>query len=195
MNKQSIISSRVLHSGWSTLEEYLVEIESDKLGKHQVVREIYDSGDGAAALLINQDSCKVILIKQYRLAAHLNGHHDGYLLEACAGLLDKNDPDSTIIKEIYEETGIVVEEANYIGKAYATPGAHKELIHLYIAFYTEQDKKGDGGGLKEEYEDIEVLELTFNEVINLYKNGKIQDSKTLTLIQYAMIESFIHMID
>ena len=191
MNQKKIISSTTLHSGWSSLTEYELEIDSEKLGVHRVKREIYDSGDGAAAILINPTTEKVILIRQFRLAAHLNGHPDGYLLEACAGLLDANSPEATIKKEIYEETGVLTDKIVKVGKCYATPGAHKELIHLFIAFYEDEDKKGMGGGLKEEFEDIEILELTFDEVKSIFREGQIQDSKTMILIQYAMILSYI----
>lgn len=187
-----IISERLLYKGWSQLTEYVIQLNSPRLGIHQVKREIYDSGDGAAALLINPDQEKVILIKQYRLAAHLNGHPDGFLLETCAGLLEDKNPVATIIKEIYEETGVRIANVTSIGIAYATPGAHKEKIHLFIGYYSEEDKLGKGGGLDEEYEEIEVLELTFNQVISLYQSGQIQDSKTLNLIQYAMIRSILY---
>ena len=191
MITHKIITKETLHKGWSELTKYILEINSVKLGLHQVMREVYDSGDGAAALLINSESRKVILTRQYRLPAHLNGHEDGYLLEASAGLLDTKDPEQAIKKEILEETGVVPYRIENIGLSYASPGAHMEKIHLYLAYYSEKDKIGIGGGLQEEHEEIEVLEFTFEEIKELYLTGRIQDSKTLILIQYALINKAI----
>lgn len=184
-------SKEIIYKGWSTLYRYKLQVKDEIKGPVLVDREIYDSGNGASVLLYNPDTKKVILTKQYRLAAHLNKHDDGYLIEACAGLLDDLDPLTTIKKEIYEETGIVTNNIEEVMKSYASPGAHMELITLYLARYSDSDKKGKGGGLASEHEDIEVLEFSYDEIVNLYQQGKLEDSKTIILIQYAIIKGII----
>jgi nudix-type nucleoside diphosphatase (YffH/AdpP family) len=184
-------SREMIYKGWSTLYKYKLQVKDENKGLVLVDREIYDSGNGASVLLYNPDSEKVILTRQYRLAAHLNRHDDGYLIEACAGLLDDLDPLTTIKKEIYEETGIVTDEIEEVMRCYASPGAHMELITLYLARYSDDDKKGRGGGLTSEYEDIEVLEFSYDEIAHLYQQGKLEDSKTIILVQYALIKGII----
>lgn len=185
-----ILNVNKIYSGWSELTAYTINLQIN--GNESIVnREIYDSGDGATVLLYNPDEKKIILTKQFRLAAYLQGHHDGYILETCAGMLDELSPEQAIVKEIYEETGIAVKEIKYLFSAYATPGAHKEKISYFTAPYSEKDKVHTGGGLDEEHEDIEVIELTYKEVATLYGQNKIEDQKTLVLIQYAMIEGII----
>ncbi len=185
-----IIKEKLIYSGWSNLTGYTLQLDIN--GKKSTVnREIYDSGDGATALLYNPNKQTIILTKQFRLAAFLQGHPDGYLIEACAGMLDTLSPEEAIAKEIYEETGIAVKEIKYLFSAYATPGAHKEKISYFLAPYSESDKIHPGGGLDEEHEDIEVIELSYQEIINMYKKNEIEDQKTLVLIQHAMIEGII----
>ena len=185
-----IINEKLIYKGWSQLTAYTLQLNIN--GKNATVnREIYDSGDGATVLLYNPNKQKIILTKQFRLAAFLQGHGDGYLLEACAGMLDQLSPEEAIVKEIYEETGIAVKKIEYLFSAYATPGAHKEKISFFLAPYFEEDKKHPGGGLDEEHEDIEVVEFTYEEIINMYKENKIEDQKTLVLLQHAMIAGII----
>ena len=189
--KNEIIRSQLIYEGWSTLHRYTIDVSKDSQLSVPVHREIYDSGNGAAVLLYNSSKRRVILTRQFRLAAKLNGHDSGYIIEACAGLLDDMDPVEAIKKEILEETGLAVRKVKKIMESYASPGAHKEKIWLFTAEYSDSDKIEKGGGLSEEHEEIEVLEFTYKEIFDLYNAGKFEDSKTIILIQYAILKGLI----
>ncbi|HYG40201.1 MAG TPA: GDP-mannose pyrophosphatase NudK [Cytophagales bacterium] len=153
------------------------------------VREVYDRGNGATILLYNSDSRNIILTKQFRLPTYLNGNKSGLLIETCAGLLDEHEPEECIRKEVEEETGFEVKNVKKIFKAYMSPGAVTEILHFFIGSYFPNLKTGEGGGLKEEGEDIEVIELPFDEAYKMIKKEEITDAKTILLLQYAMINN------
>ena len=170
-----------------------MEYISESGEKLELPREIYDSGNGATVFLYNPVKKTVILTRQFRLASHIEGHVDGRIIECCAGMLDENDPESTIKKEILEETGYQVESVNYLFSAYATPGAHTEKIAFFTAEHDNSDKVSDGGGLASEHEDIEVLEYSFQEILNLYHNNQLEDSKTIIMVQHAIISGILNI--
>jgi nudix-type nucleoside diphosphatase (YffH/AdpP family) len=113
------------------------------------------------------------------------------MIEACAGVLDEKDPEKCVIREAREETGYEISSATKIFECYMSPGAVTELIYFYISYYTDDMKKDKGGGLDEEHEDIEVLEIPFEKAYGMIKTGEIKDGKTVMLLQYAKIEIFI----
>ena len=154
-------------------------------------RECYDRGDGAAILLYNPTKKTVILTKQFRMPSYLNENEDGMMIEVCAGLLDDNDPLTCIKKEAEEETGFQIENPKKLFEIYSTPGAVTEKIHYFIAEYTSAMKISEGGGLEEETEEIEVLELDFKKTLNMIATGEICDAKTIILLQYAQIHKLI----
>lgn len=154
-------------------------------------RECYDRGDGAAILLYNSIKKTVILTKQFRMPSYLNGNNDGMMIEVCAGLLDKDDPITCIKKEAEEETGYKINEPKKVFELYSTPGAVTEKIHYFIAEYNNEMKISDGGGLEDETEEIEVLELSFSKVLAMILNGEICDAKTIILLQYAQINKLV----
>ena len=156
-------------------------------------RECYDRGDGAAILLFNKSNQTIILTKQFRMPTfvHTNGEGDGFLLEVCAGLLDGDRPEDCIKREIEEETGFRVEHVIKIFEAYSSPGVLTEKLHYFIAEYSDAMKVSDGGGLESEHEDIEVLEIPFIDIVSMLNNGKIEDTRTIVLIQYAIINKLL----
>lgn len=183
-----IVHEEVLYKGWSTLKRYFIEY-TRRDGRQEVhKREIYNSGDGAAILLYNQIEEKILLIRQFRLPTYLNDHPDGFIIECCAGMLDKLDPETAIKKEVLEETGYQIESIQKIYEAYATPGAHMEKIHFYAAKYHASLKIWQGGGDMGEQEDIEPVEYGYNEIETLLKSGSIVDAKTIILLQWALTE-------
>lgn len=163
-----------------------------KSGKWQEQnRESYDRGDGAAVLLFNPSKKTVILTKQFRIPTYLNGNKNGMMIEVCAGLLDEDDPITCIKKEAEEETGYKITEPKKVFELYSTPGAVTEKIHYFIAKYSDDMKIGNGGGLIEETEEIEVLETNFSKAIEMVASGEICDAKTIVLLQYAQINKLI----
>jgi GDP-mannose pyrophosphatase NudK len=182
-----ILKEKVLYKGWSSLKQYIIEYMRKDGRVEEQIREIYNSGDGAAVLLYNPEERKILLIRQFRLPVLLSGHPDGFIIECCAGMLDDLDPEQAIIKEIEEETGFRIQDVVKIFEAYATPGAHMEKIHFYTAKYDSSMKLHAGGGDLGEQEDIEILEYGYQEIPDLMKSGHIIDAKTLILLQWAMM--------
>ncbi len=155
------------------------------------MREVYDRGDGAGILLYNPQKQTVILTKQFRMPTFMNDNTDGYLVEICAGMLDKDNPEACIIRETEEEVGYRLKEVKKVYEAYSSPGVMTEKMHFFIGEYTDDMKVNEGGGLDSEHEDIEVLELPFSEAINMLNSGKIHDTRTIVLLQYALIHNLM----
>ncbi len=155
------------------------------------VRECYDRGDGAGILLYNKKKQTVILTRQFRMPTFLNGNKEGFLVEICAGLLDKDNPEACIIREAEEEVGYKLKSVKKIYEAYSSPGVMTEKMHFFIGEYTTNMKVNEGGGLECEHEDIEVLELPFKDAINMLNNGEIHDTRTIVLLQYALIHKLL----
>lgn len=153
------------------------------------IRECYDRGNGAVILLYNKEKETVVLTRQLRMPSYMNGNTAGLLIEACAGLLDDDNPEDCIKKETEEETGYRLTEVKKVLEAYSSPGVLTEVLHYFIAEYSADMKVSKGGGAEKETEDIEVLEMPFTEAIELMSNGKIKDLKTICLLQYAQINN------
>jgi len=126
------------------------------------------------------------------MPSYLNGNGDGMSIEVCAGLLDEDDPVTCIIKEAEEETGYQIDKVNKVFEIYSTPGAVTEKIYYFIGIYDESMKINEGGGLKNEEEEIEVLEYKFDTTLEMIKTGEINDAKTIILLQYAAIEKLLN---
>lgn len=169
------------------LQKVTYETPPDKDGAtDNLSREVYWPADSATILLYNLDKKTVILLQQFRLAAYLNGHPDGMLLETCAGNINEQEtPDESIIREVQEETGYQVKAVQKLFALYSTPGAVTEKLHYYVGAYTDADKTGKGGGLAAEHEAIEVNEMPFDDAYSKIAAGEIVDAKTLLLLLYA----------
>lgn len=151
-------------------------------------RETYDRGNGTAILPYDRERATVLLTRQFRYPAFLNGHPDGMLIEAAAGVIDPGeDPATTIRRETCEELGLRVTELEHVLDAFVSPGAATERQHLFAAPYTPASRTGDGGGLAREGEDIEALELPFATALAMAGDGRIIDLKTITLLQWAAL--------
>ena len=149
-------------------------------------RETYDRGDGATILLYSQRHRTVLLTRQFRLPAYVNGHPDGMLLETAAGLLDGDSPEDGIRREAAEETGHHVGEARRVFAAYMSPGSVTERLHFFAAPY--DTPASTGGGVTAEGEDITVVELPFTEALAMTRTGEIADAKTIMLLQWAALD-------
>ena len=113
------------------------------------------------------------------------------MIECCAGLLDNDNPVACIRKEALEETGYQIQNVRKLFEAYMSPGAVTEILHFFVAEYDDRMKINDGGGLEHEQEDIEVLELDFDDAYNRIASGDIKDAKTMLLLQYAKIHDLL----
>jgi len=191
MNERvKITKSEILSNNWYTLKKITFDYQQ-KNGKWITQsREAYDRGNGATILLFNKEQNTVILTRQFRLPTFINGNETGMLIEACAGLLDKDNAEDCIRKETEEETGYKITDVKKIYEAYMSPGSVTEVLYFFVAAYTKNMKATDGGGVEGE-EDIDVLELDFQKALGMVENGEIRDGKTIMLLQYAQIHKLL----
>jgi GDP-mannose pyrophosphatase NudK len=185
------MQKKLLSDNWGKLEKLTYEFQREDGAWENQVREVYDRGNGATILLYNSLKKTVLLTRQFRVPTYLNGNEDGLMIEACAGKLDETDPEECIIREVEEETGYVVPDVTKLFELYMSPGSVTEIIHFYQASYDDSMKKSNGGGLSTEQENIEVLEVPFQEAIRMINSGEIRDAKTVILLQHALINQLV----
>ena len=154
-------------------------------------REVYNRGNGAVILLYNKIRKTVVLTRQLRIPTWFNQNQDGMMIEACAGLLDENDPEACIRRETQEETGFVLNEVRKVMESYMSPASVTEILHFFVGEYSEAKRVSKGGGLETEQENIEVLEYPFETALLMVVNGEIKDAKTIMLLQYALINNLL----
>ncbi|ALZ86168.1 GDP-mannose pyrophosphatase [Pseudomonas oryzihabitans] len=150
-------------------------------------RETYDRGNGATILLYDRARRTILLIRQFRLPTLGNGLDDGLLVETPAGLLDAAAPEARIKAEVEEETGYRLDNVQHLFDAFMSPGSVTELLHFFAGEYQADQRIAEGGGLHEEGEDIELLELPFDEALAMARDGRLLDGKTIMLLQYAAL--------
>jgi nudix-type nucleoside diphosphatase (YffH/AdpP family) len=185
------LQTEVLSNNWYVLRKANYEyLKADGSWEKQS-REAYDRGNGATILLYNTEEKTVILTRQFRLPTFLNGNADGMLIEACAGLLDKDNPEDCIRRETEEETGYKVSQVRKIFEAYMSPGSVTEILYFFVAAYTKSMKVNEGGGIAHEQENIEVLEISADAAMQMIGNGEIKDAKTIMLLQYARLNGLV----
>jgi nudix-type nucleoside diphosphatase (YffH/AdpP family) len=153
-----------------------------------VTRETYDRGNGAAILPVNRERGTVLLTRQFRFPAYVNGLKDGMLIEACAGLLDNQSPEEAIRREAEEELGVKVREVRKVLESYMSPGSVTERLFLFVAEYDWPT--GEATGNTDEGEEIEVVELPLKEALNWIDDGRIQDAKTIILLLLAQAKDW-----
>lgn len=185
------VSTEVLSNNWYTLRKVTFDFLKKNGEWQQQSREAYDRGNGATILLYNPAQGTVILTRQFRAPTYLNGNETGMLIEACAGLLDLDNPEDCIRRETEEETGYKITEVKKVFEAYMSPGSVTEILYFFVAEYTREQKVNEGGGLEHDQEDIEVLELPFPEAMAMVASGDIRDGKTIMLLQYAQLNNLL----
>ncbi len=181
-----ITNQELLSDNWYVLKKLSFELMRRDGSWQAQTREVYDRGNGAVILLYSPVRRTVLLTRQFRMPAHVNGH-SGFLIEAAAGLLDNASPEQRIRAEAEEETGYRVGAVEKIYEAFMSPGSVTERLHFFIGVYEPGDRIGAGGGLAEEGEDIEVLELAYEQALAMVKSGEIADGKTIMLLQYLQL--------
>lgn len=182
-----VLEERVLSDDWFVLKKTRFDYQRRDGQWQTQSRETYDRGNGAVLLLFNALRGTVVLTRQFRFPAYVNGCADGLLIEACAGLLDGDDPQACIRREAQEETGFAVRAPRKLFEAYMSPGSVTEKLHFFVAEYEDQDRVGAGGGDFAEGEDIEVIELPLATALQMIATGEIADGKTIMLLQHAAL--------
>ena len=190
-NAVTILKTEILSDNWYTLRKLTYQRQKNDGTTETNTRETYDRGNGAAILLYNKQTRTVILTRQFRLPTFINGNPDGMLIEVCAGLLDKDQPDVAIRRETEEETGYKIAAVEKVFEAYMSPGSVTEMLYFFIAEYSNDMKVHEGGGLEEEQENIEVLELTVDKAMQMFSAGEIKDAKTIMLLQYIRLKGIL----
>ncbi len=190
-DKVKILDTKILSDNWYTLKKITYQVKKSNGEWQTQKREAYDRGNGATILLYNKQQQTVILTRQFRLPTFINGNDTGMLIEACAGLLDKDNPEDCIRRETEEETGYKVSHVQKIYEAYMSPGSVTELIYFFIAEYTHSMKVNEGGGVDHEQEDIEVLEVSIDNAFKMISTGEIKDGKTIMLLQYIKLNNIL----
>lgn len=177
----------LLSSDWGVLRKNTYTLRHRDGRVTTETRETYDRGNGATILLYDATRRTVLLTRQFRLPAYVNGHPDGMLLETAAGLLDGDDPETAIRREAEEETGHTVGAVEHVFDAFMSPGSVTERLSFYAAPYSAESRTSAGGGLKGEGEDIEVVEMTIDRALAAIDTGAIEDAKTIMLLQWAVL--------
>jgi GDP-mannose pyrophosphatase NudK len=186
-----IIEEKVLSDNWYVLKKITFDLKT-RSGEWQTQsREAYDRGNGAVILLYNIDLKTVILTRQFRMPTYVNGNTTGMLIEACAGLLDKDNAEDCIRRETEEETGYKIREVKKVFEAYMSPGSVTEILYFFTAEYSKEMKVSDGGGHEDEQENIEVLEIPFIKALEMIRTGEIKDGKTIMLLQHLQINKIL----
>ncbi|HYC84525.1 MAG TPA: GDP-mannose pyrophosphatase NudK [Chryseosolibacter sp.] len=190
MSQIRILEKKTLSENWYKLYKYTFEITDSRGKVHVQSREAYDRGNGAVILLYNPERNTVVLTRQFRMPTFVNGNADGMLIEACAGLLDQDNPEDCIRRETEEETGYRISDVQRIFEAYMSPGSVTEILYFFVGRYSDAEKVNEGGGVDEE-ENIQVLELPFDRALEMVRTGEIRDAKTIMLLQYAQIHRLL----
>lgn len=186
-----IVEEQVLSDNWYVLRKITFDFQRKDGSWERQSREAYDRGNGATILLYNKERQKVILTRQFRLPTYTNGNPTGMMIEACAGLLDKDNAEDCIRRETEEETGYQVREIKKVFEAYMSPGSVTEILYFFVAEYSWEMQVGEGGGHADEQENIEVLELDFEDALAMIQSGEIKDAKTIMLLYYTKLHGLL----
>ncbi|NEJ70756.1 NUDIX domain-containing protein [Rhizobium phaseoli] len=185
-SRVKIVSAETLSNGWTKLSSYLLDYIDRKGATQRLKREVYHRTPAACILLYDPKRDLVVLVRQFRLAVHVNGDA-AWMIEVPAGLLDDDHPEQAIRREAMEETGYHLRDARFLFRCYPSPGAVTEVVHFFVSLIDSADRVAEGGGLDEEHEDIEVLEVPLDEAARMIENGEIFDAKTIMLLQWAVL--------
>jgi nudix-type nucleoside diphosphatase (YffH/AdpP family) len=180
-----IIAKELVYRGWMTVARYRFDFKRRDGRQQTTDREIEDHGSSVAVLPFDPERGTVLLTRQFRLAAYLNGH-SGMLVEACAGLIDKGETaEAAARREAREELGTELAALHKVAEAFLSPGASTDRSTMFSAHYRPADRSAAGGGAADEGEDIEVLEMPLDEALAGIGSGLIMDAKTIILLLAA----------
>ncbi len=180
-----IEARETLSDGWFRLEK--VTFRQDGIDG-ALDREVYHNGPGVAVLPVDRARQTVLLVRQLRIAAVVNGDAPS-LVELCAGMIDGTDaPAEAIAKEAEQELGYRLRGLRQVLALYMSPGASAEKLHLFTADYAPADRIAAGGGLEEEGEQIRVLEVPLQQAWAMIASGQIVDAKTVLMLQHLRLQ-------
>jgi GDP-mannose pyrophosphatase NudK len=190
-NRVRVKQVQVLSDDWYILKKTTFDFQRRDGSWQTISRETYDRGNGATILLYNRERKTVLLTRQFRFPAYVNGSTNGMLIEACAGLLENEHAEEAIRRESEEETGYRLGSVTKLFEAYMSPGSVTEKLHFFTAEYDASLKTAEGGGDASHGEEIEVLEIALDEALDMIEIGEIQDGKTIMLLQHAKLKRLV----
>jgi nudix-type nucleoside diphosphatase (YffH/AdpP family) len=182
-----IRSVEVLSDEWAVLKKTVFDYRRSDGTWETQTRQTYDRGDGAVILPYDRERQTVLMVRQFRYPAYVTGHPEP-LIEACAGLLDEDDPETCIRREAEEELGYRLRDVRRLYAPYMSPGSVTERLWFFVADYRPADRISEGGGSADEGEDIEVMEVTLDKSLAMIESGDIIDAKTIMLVQHLALE-------
>ncbi|WP_027486106.1 NUDIX domain-containing protein [Allorhizobium undicola] len=185
-NRIDIIEDRTLWKGWSHLRKLVFDYRKQNGETARLSWEVFDRGHAVAVLLYHAERGTTLLVRQFRMPAHLMGDTP-FLLEVPAGMTDGEDSETAARREVLEETGYRLRDLTFLFSSYMSPGAVTEKLHFYAATVTDADRIAAGGGLAEENEDLELVEIPLPQAIAMIGTGEIVDAKTIMLLQWAAL--------
>ncbi|WP_445749150.1 NUDIX domain-containing protein [Polaribacter sp.] len=186
------VTSKVISNFWGTLERINFDFTFKNGKSVNLTHEVYGKSDGIAILLYNSKTQNVLLTKQFRMPVYVAGINQGYSIEVVGGAIDTNEtPENTAIRETEEEIGYKISKVKKVTKSFLSPGILKEKVHLFIGEYSEEQNTNNGGGVSEENEEIEVLEIPFSKALQMIDTEEIIDARTIILLQYLKINELI----
>ncbi len=190
-DRVKIVSEEIVSDDWARLTRFTLDYRRADGQWDRQVRQVFDRGDGAVILPFDESRGTVLLVKQFRLPAYVSGHTE-MLIEACAGLLDRDEPEACIRREAEEELGYRLRGVRHLFAAYSSVGSLTERLHYFAADYLPSDRISKGGGAPDEGEDIEVLEMTLDDAYASVRDGRIIDAKTILLVQNLILEARVN---
>ncbi|RYZ27616.1 MAG: NUDIX domain-containing protein [Chitinophagaceae bacterium] len=192
MTQVKIKDEKILSDEHYVLKRIEFEIQKKSGEWETQKREVFDHGNAVTVLLYNKETRNLLFTKQFRIATYVNGNSDGMLLETPAGLLEENEsPEEAMLREIKEETGYAVPSVQKIFEAYTSAGSLTERVYFYTAPYSKEQKVARGGGLEEEGEELDVIEMSLDKAVQMIESGEIVDAKTILLVQYAQLKNLV----
>ncbi len=191
MNKNAkLVDIQVLAHNKYALRNVAFDLRKESGAWQRHHWEVYEHGNAVTVLLYNRKKKTIILVRQFRIVPYLAGE-TGMLLETCAGLLDNENPKEGMLREIEEETGYRMENLKQVYEAYTSSGALSEKLYFFVGEYHDDQKQSKGGGVDAELEDVEVIEMPFNDAIAMLRDGAIHDVKTILLLQHALLHNLL----
>lgn len=182
-----VLETQLLSDNWAILKKTRLLLTFSDGTSSEQWRETYDRGDGAVILPYDPVRRHVLLGRQFRWPVAYRDDPDPYLIEAAAGLLDDAAPENRILEEAQEELGLTLTRAEFLFDLYMSPGSVTEKLHFFAATYRAEDAQARFGGLRDEAEEIEILDIPLREALTMITNGRIRDAKTVILLQYAAL--------
>lgn len=193
-NRVKNLKRTIVSNFWGSLERIDFDFKFKNGNWKHLTHEAYGKSDGVAVLLYNPESKNVLLSKQFRIPVYISDDSDGISIEVCGGAIDADElPEVTALREVQEEMGYHISSLKAISTVYLSPGIVKERVHLFVGIYNENDKINDaGGGLEVEGEEIEVIEVSLKEALQMIESKDIIDARTIMLLQYVVINKLIN---